>query len=119
MVFACILAAVYLHAKYMAPATTEGPKRVWGNSAPHNFEDFFLNMGDVLVKSGDWRTGHEIHANAKLSPTCAAWKFQDTLETRTRDAESNVASFNAASQSKDARRMMNATTFSCMARHPN
>ena len=47
------------YARYMKLETKEGPKRVCWNSwiAPHNFEGFFLNMGDMLVKSGDWRTG--------------------------------------------------------------
>jgi hypothetical protein len=37
--------------KYMSAETTEGPKRACWNSwiAPHNFEGFFLNMGDMLV----------------------------------------------------------------------
>jgi len=39
----------------MSKKTKEGKKRVCWNSwiAPHNFEGFFLNMGDMLVKSGD------------------------------------------------------------------
>jgi hypothetical protein len=40
---------------YMAKETTTGPKRACWNSwiAPHNFEGFFLNMGDMIVKQGD------------------------------------------------------------------
>jgi hypothetical protein len=40
--------------KFMAREATAGRKRVCWNSwiAPHNFEGFFLNMGDMLVKAG-------------------------------------------------------------------
>ncbi len=108
-------------AKYMTLATTEGSKRVCWNSwiAPHNFEGFFLNMGDMLVKSGDWRTGQKIYADAKLSPTYGDWKFQQVLDARIRDAERNIANFNSTEPTEDARRMMNTTTFSCMACHQN
>jgi hypothetical protein len=109
------------YSKYMSLATTQGPKRVCWNStiAPHNFEGFFLNMGDMLVKSGDWRTGQKIYANAKFSPTYGDWKFQQVLDARIRDAEGNVATFNSKTPTDDAKRMMNATTFSCMACHQN
>jgi hypothetical protein len=47
------------YSTYMALETREGPRRACWNSwiAPHNFEGFLLNMGDMLVKSGDWQTG--------------------------------------------------------------
>jgi hypothetical protein len=59
----------------MRPYSTDGKKRACWNSwiAPHNFEGFFLNMGDMLVKVGDWRTAQKIYANAKLSPDYANW----------------------------------------------
>ena len=40
----------------MTLETKEGARRACWNSriAPHNLEGFFLNMGDMLVKSGDW-----------------------------------------------------------------
>ena len=82
--------------KYMHMKTEEGPKRVCWNSwiAPHNFEGFFLNMGDMLVKSGDWQTAQKIYANARLSPDYAQWKFRDVLEERIAQAKANVAMFN-------------------------
>lgn len=85
------------YARYMALYTTEGKKRVCWNSwiAPHNFEGFFLNMGDMLDKSGDWRTAQKIYANAKLSADYERWKFRGILEERIAQAEFNVARFNA------------------------
>ena len=82
--------------KYMSLATSEGPKRACWNSwiAPHNFEGFFLNMGDMLVKSGDWQTARKVYANARYSPAYAQWGFRDALEARITDAQENVARFN-------------------------
>ncbi len=44
--------------------------------APHNAEGFFLNMGDMLVKAGDWQTARIIYANAKLLPEYGSWKIR-------------------------------------------
>jgi len=110
-------------AKYMSLATTEGKKRVCWNSwiAPHNFEGFFLNMGDMLVKAGDWQVARKIYANAKLSPTYAQWKFRDVLEQRIRGAQANVAVFKGADLTEDRtrQRIMVASTFACMGCHEN
>lgn len=80
---------------YMKLETTHGRKRVCWNSwiAPHNFEGFFMNMGDMLVKRGDWRTGVKIYNNAKLSKTYSTWPYRSMLETRIKNAEQNVANF--------------------------
>jgi hypothetical protein len=107
--------------KYMSLATTEGPKRVCWNSwiAPHNFEGFFLNMGDMLVKSGDWQTAQKIYATAKLSPTYEQWKFRDVLEARITAAQANVGVFNAREENaaKTDPRIMVASAFACVACH--
>jgi cytochrome c553 len=77
---------------YMGLATARGRKRVCWNSwiAPHNFEGFFLSMGDMLVKSGDWQTARKVYANARLSPDYASWKFASVLQARIAAAEANV-----------------------------
>ncbi|HTS55025.1 MAG TPA: hypothetical protein VMH26_17270 [Burkholderiales bacterium] len=107
--------------KYMAMETTEGPKRACWNSwiAPHNFEGFFLNMGDMLVKAGDWQTAQKIYADAKLSATYAQWKFRDVLEERIAQAQGNVAVFNgpAPGAGRSRQRMMAASPFACVACH--
>lgn len=109
------------YAQYMSMETTEGSKRVCWNSwiAPHNFEGFFLNMGDMLVKTGDWKLAQKVYANAKLSATYSQWKFRDVLETRISVAQTNVAIFNnpAVSKSKHQPKMMIDSTFACMACH--
>ena len=107
--------------KYMDLTTKEGPKRVCWNSwiAPHNFEGFFLNMGDMLVKSGDWQTAQKIYANARLSADYAQWKFRDVLEERITQAEANVAMFNAPRDAagRMAKPIMVSSAFSCVGCH--
>ena len=106
---------------YMRLETKIGPKRVCWNSwiAPHNFEGFFLNMGDMLVKAGDWQTAQKIYANARLSPDYSQWKYKTTLESRIEQAQSNVNVFRTAQRGKaegDAI-IMNLSRFACMACH--
>lgn len=80
---------------YLARETQQGPARACWNSwiAPHNFEGFFLNMGDMLVKLGDWQTAVKIYNNAKLSKDFASWPFRNLLENRILHAQENVAIF--------------------------
>jgi hypothetical protein len=106
------------YSRYMAKETTEGRKRVCWNSwiAPHNFEGFFLNMGDMLVKSGNWQTAQQIYANARLSRTYATWRYQSVLEDRIDRAQANVALLNAEGGTPKLRMMIN-SEFSCMACH--
>ncbi len=82
---------------YMGLQTGEGLNRVCWNSAiaPHNFEGFFLDWGDLLVKSGDAATARKIYANAKLSQDYGTWPWRELLEARIRDADVNVARFAA------------------------
>ncbi len=107
--------------KYMHLQTTKGQKRVCWNSwiAPHNVEGFFLNMGDMLVKSGDWQTAQRIYTNAKLSPNYTSWKFQAVLEQRIEEAPENVSHFNTPEHPSRqvGSRMMFSSRFACMACH--
>jgi tetratricopeptide (TPR) repeat protein len=104
--------------KYRSLETTEGKKRACWNSwiAPHNLEGFFLNMGDMLVKSGDWQTALKIYENAKRTKEYPSWKYQAVLDDRIKQAQGNVALFNAPNETPNARIMIN-SEFSCMACH--
>jgi hypothetical protein len=103
------------YSPYMKLETTEGQKRACWNSwiAPHNLEGFFVNMGDMLVKAGDWRTAQKIYANARLPKSYAAWKYQAALEDRITRAQANVASFNAP----DGAPIMIDSAFACTVCH--
>jgi hypothetical protein len=105
---------------YMDLATTEGPRRVCWNGwiAPHNFEGFFLNMGDMLVKSGDWQSARKVYANARHSPTYSSWKYAALLEARIEQAPQNVAAFAKPPQpGQGGARMMFGSSLACMACH--
>lgn len=106
------------YSQYMVKETTEGTKRACWNSwiAPHNLEGFFLNMGDMLVKSGDWQTAQRIYANARLLRSYPIWKYQSVLEDRINQAQANVAGLNASDGASKARMMIN-SEFACMACH--
>jgi hypothetical protein len=104
---------------FMQLETQQGPKRVCWNSwiAPHNFEGFFLNMGDMLVKTGDWATAQKVYANAKLSPSYAQWKYREVLQARIDQAQANVAAFNAPGGGQGDAVMMSQSRFACMGCH--
>jgi hypothetical protein len=107
-------------AKYMALETQSGPKRVCWNSwiAPHNLEGFFLNMGDMLVKAGDWKTAQAVYANARLPASYASWPYKAELDSRIEGAEKNVEAFNRPEPtSASAPRLMIQSRFACMACH--
>jgi len=80
---------------YMKLETQTGPARACWNSAiaPFNFEGFFLNMGDMLVKKGDWQTAVKIYNNAKLAKNYSAWPYAYLLEDRIKNAKINVKNF--------------------------
>lgn len=106
------------YSKYMSLETKEGKKRACWNSwiAPHNFEGFFLNMGDMLVKAGDWQTAQKIYANAKLAKEYAHWSYGAVLDERIEQAQANVALFNAPHETPPAPLMIN-SAFACTACH--
>lgn len=70
-------------------------KRACWNSwiAPHNVEGFYLNMGDMLVKSGDWKKAIQVYNLAKQIPQYESWDYKKILEKRIENAESNVTKF--------------------------
>ena len=71
-------------------------KRACWNSwiTPHNFEGFFLNFGDMLVKKGSPETAIKMYKAAKLSDSYNEWPYKDVLEERIRDASINISNFN-------------------------
>ncbi|MEB0229424.1 hypothetical protein [Undibacterium sp. 10I3] len=108
--------------KYMALETTTGNKRVCWNSwiAPHNFEGFFMNMGDMLVKAGNWQTAQQVYANARLSKTYSSWTYKDELESRIKNAEENGEKFRRLDTAVQSdQKMMISSSHACMACHKN
>jgi hypothetical protein len=103
----------------LAQETLEGDKRACWNSpsVPHNFEGFFLNMGDMLVKAGAPDTARTIYANARLSKTYDEWPYREILEERIRNADANVLAFRYPSAGAKTERVMVTSTFACVACH--
>ncbi len=106
-------------ARYMRLDTKTGPKRVCWNSwiAPHNFEGFFLNFGDMLVKAGDPDRAVKMYANAKLTADYAAWPYKAVLDDRIANAGANVQAFRKADAAPGAPVMMIRSTYACMGCH--
>jgi hypothetical protein len=104
---------------YMKLETQKGTKRVCWNSwiAPHNFEGFFLNMGDMLVKQGNWQTGIQIYQNAKLSKTYSTWPYRNLLEQRIQQAEENVSNFQNNPERNPNKVILFNSGYGCVACH--
>ena len=103
-------------------ATERDPlrRRACWNSwiAPHNVEGFFLNMGDMLVKSGDWRTGVRVYALAQGMDSYPKWAFREVLEERIANAEQNVTRFRRAEpEGASSARFMLGSGIACVACH--
>jgi hypothetical protein len=71
-------------------------KRACWNSwiAPHNFEGYLLNFGDMLTKKGYLTEAKQIYNSVKLSPSYQDWPYQSVLESRIRNIEVNEVEFN-------------------------
>lgn len=110
------------YAEFMKDEVRTGKKRVCWNSAiaPHNFEGFFLNMGDMLVKKGDVATARKIYGLARLSKTFEQWPYKKLLEERLAKADENVRYFRLEQKkevfTKDPHLMFHSEA-SCMACH--
>jgi hypothetical protein len=103
---------------FMNRETRQGKQRACWNSwaAPYNFEGFFMNMGDMLVKSGDWKTGIKIYQNAKLDKNYSTWPYRDLLEHRIKNAQQNVRNFQKTLRNPDKSVMFN-SGYGCVACH--
>jgi len=107
------------YARYMRLETREGPKRVCWNSwiAPHNFEGFFLNFGDMLVKAGQVETALTMYGNARLAREFPAWPYRAVLEARIAGAAANVEAFRKSDPAPGAPTLMVRSPFACTACH--
>ncbi len=107
------------YSEFMVQQTKEGPKRACWNSwiAPHNFEGFFLNMGDMLVKAGRTDTAEQIYAMARLSADYGTWRYRDVIEARIREAKNNVPLFRQPIPTPGKPRLMVQSTFACTGCH--
>lgn len=77
------------------PAHNLGKDRACYNSwiAPHNIEGYFLHMGDMITKTGDYTTAIKVYELAKSAPNFNTWAFKELLERRITNAERNTKTF--------------------------
>lgn len=69
--------------------TTTGLTRVCWNTplVPHNFEGFFLHLGDVLLKNGQKEAAEAAYGVIKQSPDYHTWRYKAALEDRLANGE--------------------------------
>jgi hypothetical protein len=96
--------------------------RACGNSwiAPHNWEGFFLNFGDMLVKAGELEEAKVIYQAARIAPSFDDWPYKNVIEIRIKNADSNQSSFNLSQdliQLTNRSQMMINSEFSCAGCH--
>ncbi len=80
--------------------------------APHNVEGFLLNMGDMVMRSGDWRTAQKVYALSRQSASYDRWPYREILEARIINAERDSLDYK-----RNATSMMLRSKFACMACH--
>jgi tetratricopeptide (TPR) repeat protein len=108
--------------QFIADVPKTGEYRACWNSAiaPHNFEGFFLNMGDMLVKNGQPDVAKKIYATAKLAPNFDKWPFRKVLEHRIKNAEINQKYFQRSLKNQENPKhpvIMFESRFACTACH--
>jgi len=71
-------------------------KRACGNTwiAPHNWEGFFLNLGDMLVKAGELNDAKIIYNAAKYAPSFNQWVYKNVIDKRIAEMNENKEAFN-------------------------
>jgi hypothetical protein len=88
--------------------------------APHNWEGFCLNWGDMLIKNGEIKEGIRIYMLAKESDSYDEWPYRSELENRIKNADQNVAYFNKPVDNQNYRSenvIMINSKFSCTGCH--
>ena len=106
-------------APYLGLATREGPKRACWNSwiAPHNWEGFFLNFGDMLARTGDLDNARTMYEAARLSPDHAQWPWRDVLTARLERLRELPDLLNRKAEHEPLWVPMGRSAFSCSACH--
>ena len=109
----------FAYGAYMPEATERGVKRVcWSTQlVPHNFEGFFLNMGDMLAKQGSAEEARRAYETARLSPSYETWRYADVLDERLEDLDARVALFARATGEHDEPEIMFNSPYACVGCH--
>lgn len=88
--------------------------------APHNWEGYCLNWGDMLTKAGKVNEAVKIYNLAKQSDTYTEWPFSTVLEERIANVKTNVSEFNKPIDEQNIQKqkvIMFNSSFACMGCH--
>jgi len=104
---------------YLGQETQSGRKRACWNSwiAPHNWEGFFLNFGDMLARSGDVVNARVMYEATRLSRTYEQWPYRGVVERRLANIGTLTDALNKAPDNEPENVTMSSSAFSCMACH--
>lgn len=107
------------YAPIMNGVTDQGRLRVCWNTdlVPHNFEGFFMAMGDLLTKAGDVENARRAYESARLAPQYASWRYASELENRLAQLEPRAAAFAAATSPEQEPAMMFGSDYACTGCH--
>ena len=105
--------------KYLALETQTGVKRVCWNSwiAPHDFEGFFLNFGDMLARANDLPNARTMYQTARLLRTYPAWPYREVLERRLAQLDALPRRLNQPAVGEREWVSVVSSSFSCMGCH--
>lgn len=97
-------------------------KRACGNSwiAPHNWEGFFLNFGDMLVKAGKLDEAKTMYEAIRIAPSFQDWPYKELVAKRIAEMELNMTIFNTQQKLtalEHDRQMMINSAVSCTGCH--
>jgi hypothetical protein len=107
------------YAAMMVNETTQGRLRVCWNTklVPHNFEGFFMVMGDVLTKSGDVENARRAYNSARLTPDFANWRYAPILEARLANIDARAHAFEMAKGPEEEPPTMFSSEYACTGCH--
>jgi hypothetical protein len=105
--------------RFAALETRTGPKRACWNSwiAPHNWEGFFLNFGDLLARAGDLPNAKAMYEAARISTTYDGWPYRAVLERRLARLDALPTVLNSPPPGEPEWTSMVSSAFACMACH--
>ena len=111
--------ANFSYVDVMASQTDQGPERACWSTAlvPHNFEGFFLTMGDMLTKSGDVENARRAYETAKLTPSYSTWRYASILDARLEHLDARARQFASAATVEEEPEMMFRSSYSCTGCH--
>ncbi|MBS2016773.1 MAG: hypothetical protein JST00_28065 [Deltaproteobacteria bacterium] len=100
-----------------APTTRRERACLDSSFAPHNFEGFFWQFGDVLTKRGKPALAKKVYAIARVAPSFEQWSLRDTFEATSARADERAAAFARASRAEEEPELYARSKYFCVSCH--